>query len=418
MRAGINARRRLGALFALSELETLIVGLTALFIASRIRNVVSVLKRAALPDAVLGALFVALFVLLAHLLFATEIKFAGGLKDLLLLVFFTTIGLSARFRLLAAGGWPLMIFCAVIVLLIITQNIIGIGVALAWGAHPFYGLLAGGLSFVGGPGTALAWAKEAEAAGLLAAQPVGVGAATLATLTGALLSGPIVGLLIRRTGLKGEVAGTADVSFANVRNDELTSSLEASPDVNQILSTLLAIAIAVYLGDQINAWAKNGGVLLPGFLSCLIAGILITNAGDALGWDLNLPPAQKAGEIALNLFLVMSLMSIPLAAVGSLLLPLAINTLAQMIVIIAIAFFVLFPLLGRDYDAAVATGGFIGFGVASMPVAMATMDEIGRRYGPSPKAFLLVTLAGSFFVDLANAMVAKLFLLFPIFRFD
>jgi glutamate:Na+ symporter, ESS family len=418
MRAGINARRRLGALFALSELETLIVGLTALFIASRIRNVVSVLKRAALPDAVLGALFVALFVLLAHLLFATEIKFAGGLKDLLLLVFFTTIGLSARFRLLAAGGWPLMIFCAVIVLLIITQNIIGIGVALAWGAHPFYGLLAGGLSFVGGPGTALAWAKEAEAAGLLAAQPVGVGAATLATLTGALLSGPIVGLLIRRTGLKGEVAGTADVSFANVRNDELTSSLEASPDVNQILSTLLAIAIAVYLGDQINAWAKNGGVLLPGFLSCLIAGILITNAGDALGWDLNLPPAQKAGEIALNLFLVMSLMSIPLAAVGSLLLPLAINTLAQMIVIIAIAFFVLFPLLGRDYDAAVATGGFIGFGVASMPVAMATMDEIGRRYGPSPKAFLLVTLAGSFFVDLANAMVAKLFLLLPIFRFD
>jgi ESS family glutamate:Na+ symporter len=415
MRAGINARRRLGALFALSELETLIVGLTALFIASRIRNVVSVLKRAALPDAVLGALFVALFVLLAHLLFATEIKFAGGLKDLLLLVFFTTIGLSARFRLLAAGGWPLMIFCAVIVLLIITQNIIGIGVALAWGAHPFYGLLAGGLSFVGGPGTALAWAKEAEAAGLLAAQPVGVGAATLATLTGALLSGPIVGLLIRRTGLKGEVAGTADVSFANVRNDELTSSLEASPDVNQILSTLLAIAIAVYLGDQINAWAKNGGVLLPGFLSCLIAGILITNAGDALGWDLNLPPAQKAGEIALNLFLVMSLMSIPLAAVGSLLLPLAINTLAQMIVIIAIAFFVLFPLLGRDYDAAVATGGFIGFGVASMPVAMATMDEIGRRYGPSAKAFLLVSLAGSFFVDLANAMVAKLFLLLPIF---
>jgi glutamate:Na+ symporter, ESS family len=402
-------------LFALSELETLIVGLAALFIASRIRSVVSVLKRAALPDAVLGALLVALLVLLAHLLFSTEIKFAGGLKDLLLLVFFTTIGLSARFRLLAAGGWPLLIFCAVIVLLIITQNIIGIGVALAWGAHPFYGLLAGGLSFVGGPGTALAWAKEAEAAGLLAAQPVGVGAATLATLTGALLSGPIAGLLIRRTGLKGEVVGTADVSFANMRNEKLTSSLEDSPDVHQILSTLLTIAIAVYLGDQMNAWAKNGGVLLPGFLSCLIAGILITNVADALGWNLNLLPAQKAGETALNLFLVISLMSIPLATVGSLLFPLAVNTLAQMIVVIAIAFFVLFPLLGRDYDAAVATGGFIGFGVASMPVAMATMDEIGRRYGPSAKAFLLVTLAGSFFVDLANAMVAKLFLLLPIF---
>jgi ESS family glutamate:Na+ symporter len=273
------------------------------------------------------------------------------------------------------------------VLLIVAQNTAGIAVALVWGAHPFYGLLAGGLSFIGGPGTALAWAREAEAAGLLAAQPIGIGAATLATVTGALLSGPIIGGLIRRNGLKGEAAGPTDISFAKSRDEMPTPSAKDSGNIQHILSTFLAIAVAVYLGDHINTWAKNGGVVLPGFLSCLIAGVLITNAADAFRWNLELLPAQKAGEIALNLFLVISLMSIPLAAVACLLLPLAINALVQMIVVVAIAYFVLFRLLGRDYDAAVAIGGFIGFGVASMPVAMATMDEIGRRYGPSQKAF-------------------------------
>ena len=401
---------------ALSELETLTVGLAALFIGTRIRDLTPLFKRAALPPAVLGALLVAALVLGAHLLFAFEFKFSGGLKDFLLLAFFAIVGLSARFRLLATAGWPLTIFCAVIVLLIVVQNVVGITVALAWGAHPFYGLLAGGLSFIGGPGTALAWAREAEAAGLLAAQPVGVGAATLATVTGALLSGPIIGFLIRRNGLKGESVEATDVSFSKVHEEKSISSAGDSANIDHVFSTLLAISVAVYLGDHINAWSKDGGFMLPGFLSCLIAGVLITNAADAAGWNLDLPPAQKAGEIALNLFLVISLMSIPLAAMASLLLPLAVNTLAQMAVIVAIAYFVLFPLLGRDYDAAVATGGFIGFGVASMPVAMATMDEIGRRYGPSPKAFLLVALAGSFFVDIANATIAKLFLLLPILK--
>jgi len=122
------------------------------------------------------------------------------------------------------------------------------------------------------------------------------------------------------------------------------------------------------------------------------------------------------GEVALNLFLAISLMGTPLATLLTVALPLTINVLGQLLVIVAIAYFVLFPLLGRDYDAAVATAGFLGFGIASIPVAMATMDEVTRRHGPSPKAFLLITLVGAFFVDLANATVAKLFLLLPLFR--
>ena len=120
--------------------------------------------------------------------------------------------------------------------------------------------------------------------------------------------------------------------------------------------------------------------------------------------------------VALNLFLAISLMGTPLAPMLTMALPLAINVMAQLLLTIPIAYYLLYPLLGRDYDAAVTTAGFLGFGIASMPVAMVTMDEITKRHGPSPKAFLLITLAGAFFVDLANAMMAKLFLLLPMFR--
>jgi ESS family glutamate:Na+ symporter len=318
--------------------------------------------------------------------------------------------------MLATGGRPLLILCLAILLLIFLQNLVGAAVALAFGAHPFYGLLAGGLSFVGGPGTALAWAREAEAAGLEAAPAVGIGAATLATIAGALFAGPISGFLISRHGLRPPDRSPSGISFTAVEQTPVAAPLAPMKGLEQILLTLLMVAVAVYLGEIINGWAAAGGVMLPGFLTAMLAGIALTNAADALRWPLDLQPVAMGGEIALNLFLAISLMGTPLLAIAAIIGPLLLNTAVQILLILAVAYFVVFRLLGRDYDAAVTTAGFLGFGLASMPVAMATMDEVARRYGPSPKAFLVITLAGAFFVDLANASVAKLFLLLPMFR--
>ncbi|WP_192179764.1 sodium/glutamate symporter [Mesorhizobium amorphae] len=396
-----------------SELATLIIGLIALLAGTRIRQMVPVLKRIDMPNALIGAMIVALLVLLAQVMFATEVAFGTKLRDLLLLVFFTTIGLSAKLKALRAGGRPLIILCAVTVLLLVCQNLVGIGVATAWGAHPFYGLLAGSLSFVGGPGTALAWAKEAEAVGLQNAQAVGAGAATLAVITGALVSGPITGWLIGRHGLSPAAAPQTEVSFAEPQKE--TPAAASGGSLESILATILIVAVSVLLGDKLNSWAKDAGLLLPGFLSAMLAGVFLTNLVDWTRIRLDFEPIQKGGEVALNLFLVLSLMSTKLIAVAAILGPLFVNVLLQIMVIVAIAYFVLFRLLGRDYEAAVTVGGFLGFGISSMPVAMATMDEVARRYGPAPKAFLLITLAGSFFVDLANALVAKAFLALPLF---
>ena len=175
------------------------------------------------------------------------------------------------------------------------------------------------------------------------------------------------------------------------------------------------IALSVYLGEKLNDLARDAGLLLPGFLSAMIAGVVITNLADVFRYRLAFEPIETGGAVALQLFLVTALMATPLISVAQIIVPLAINVVIQVGVTVGIAYFVLFRLLGRDYEAAVTSGGFLGFGLSSMPVAMATMDEIAKRYGPAPKAFLLITLAGSFFVDLANAFVAKGFLALPIF---
>lgn len=401
--------------YELDELTTLLVGIAALFAGKAIRQAVPLLRRIDMPNAVVGALVVALLVLFAQLALGIDFAFGGRTRDALLLIFFTTIGLSAKLSALLSGGKPLLILCAVTVVALMAQNLGGAAFAAAWGAHPAYGVLAGSLSFVGGPGTAMAWARELEAQGLAGAQIVGVGAATLAVISGALVAGPITGWIVRRHNLAASGAGGAPMQAAVVPGGPPAEPKEGGDQLESLLASLFVIALAVYIGEYLNDFARDAGLLLPGFLSAMIAGVVITNLADALRLKLAFAPIERGGAIALQLFLVIALMATPLISVAQILLPLVINVVIQIGLTVAIAYFVLFRLLGRDYEAAVAAGGFLGFGLSSMPVAMATMDEVVRRYGPAPKAFLLITLAGSFFVDLANAFVAKGFLALPFF---
>lgn len=389
----------------LSDLETLAVGLFALLVATAITRRVSLVARLNVPVAVVGGVLVAVVGALLHQFGAITVQFATTLTDFLLLVFFTTVGLSAKFSALKAGGRPLVILCIVTVILLVAQNVVGILVASAVGAHPFYGLLIGSVSFVGGPGTAAAWAKEAQAMGLEHAPEVAVGAATLAVVVGAVVSGPITGWLIERRKLRG-AAGESPATWVA----PAPASPEPAPSIATVMVALLLIVAAVLAGGAANAWARAAGFVLPGFLTAMLVGVAITNVGDAIGAKLDLTSIERGGEIALQAFLVMYLMSLKLWTLGAAIGPLLANVAIQVFVTALIGILLLFRWLGRDYDAAVTVGGFLGFGLSSMPVAMATMDGVALRYGPSPKAFLLIALAGSFFVDLANAFIVKAFL--------
>lgn len=395
----------------LSDLETFAVGLFALVVATAIARRIPLLARLNVPVAVLGGVLAAVLVALLHQFSGTTVQFATRLTDFLLLVFFTTVGLSAKFSALKAGGRPLVILCVVTLILLVVQNVIGILVASSVGAHPFYGLLIGSVSFVGGPGTAAAWAKEAQAMGLARAPEIAVAAATLAVVVGAIVSGPITGWLIERRKLHGPT-GRSPASW--VAPEASTPVL--APPIATVMLSLLLIVIAVLAGDAVNAWARGAGFVLPGFLTAMLVGVAITNVSDAIGAKLDFTAIERGGEIALQAFLVMFLMSLKLWTLGAAIGPLMANVVIQVLVTALIGVFLLFRWLGRDYDAAVTVGGFLGFGLSSMPVAMATMDGVATRYGPSPKAFLLIALAGSFFVDLANAFIVKAFLTLPWFH--
>jgi ESS family glutamate:Na+ symporter len=406
---------------ALSDLETFAVGLFALVVATAIAHRIPLLRRINVPIPVVGGILVAILTALLYRFGGTSIQFAKGLTDFFLLVFFTTVGLSAKFSALKAGGRPLVILCVVTVILLVAQNLVGLLVAAIAGAHPFYGVLIGSVSFVGGPGTAAAWAKEAQTMGLTHAPEIAVGAATLAVVVGAIVSGPITGWIIKRKNLHGPSGETpaswvAPGHAASGHAAQEHAALAPASPIATIMLVLLLIVIAVLAGDAVNQWARGAGLVLPGFLTAMLAGVVITNVADMFGARIDFAPIERGGEIALQAFLVMYLMSLKLWTLGAAIGPLMANVAIQLVVTVAIGVFILFRWLGRDYDAAVTVGGFLGFGLSSMPVAMATMDSVAMRHGPSPKAFLLIALAGSFFVDLANAFIVKAFIALPWFH--
>ncbi len=386
--------------FILSEFLTFIIGLVVLIAGELMCKYIKILARLSIPAPVVGGLMMAFLISSIELLFETKIEFATQLRDILILLFFVSLGFTAKLSELRLGGKPLVLICLVTILLLVLQNVVGISVAIFNGVHPFYGLLAGSVSFVGGPGTALAWASEASAMGLKNAELVAISAATFAVAIGAIVSGPIVTLIIKRHRLESK----SDQSQSNTSEEQ---KVQKAAGTSLIIRTMLIISIAVLIGNQLNQYAKTQDILLPGFLCALLAGMLFINIADARKIKMPTQVIEKVGDVSLQLFLVISLMSLKLSAIGAIILPLASAVILQVCLSIAIAYFILFRVLGKDYNAAVTVGGFLGFSISSMPIAMSTMDQITNRFGPAPKAILLITLAGSFFVDLANAFIVK-----------
>jgi ESS family glutamate:Na+ symporter len=410
----------------LSDLQTIVIGLALLQLAALLVKWIPGLGKSNIPTPVIGGVLGSLGVVAARSFFDVEFQFAKTLTDLMLLIFFTSVGLSAKLSALKAGGKPLVIVCAATVLLIVAQNVTGVLVALGFGANPYYGLLVGSISFVGGPGTAAAWAKEAAASGLKAAPEVAVAGATMAVVVGALVAGPVTGWLVAKKKLK-SAAGPSIASFAPIEVSSTSSASAAgTPDakakataaipIEKAMSSFLLILVAILAGDTVNGWARSAGMVLPGFLTAMLVGVVITNVADLLGKKLDFEPIERDGELALKTFLVMFLMGLKLWTLGAAVVPLMVNVVLQVFVASAIAIFCLFRWLGRDYDAAVSVGGFLGFGLSSMAVGMSSMDKVASRYGPAPKAFLLITLCGSLFVDLANATITQMMLKLPLFH--
>ena len=326
------------------------------------------------------------------------------------MTFFCTIGLGAKLRMLAAGGKALGILLIGCTVFLVIQDITGIGVALLAGKHPGFGMMGGSISFAGGHGTAIAWGQEAAKANIEGAAEFGIACATFGLIAGGLLGGPIAGRLITRHGLQAQAKAAERADDAESKQEETALTRLGT---NDVIGTLLALSVCIGLGEVVNQALFANNIKLPGFLTAMLVGIVLTNGGDLLKVPLSKPTVDLIGDVSLQLFLAMSLMSMNLVALVDQASFLMLLVFAQMFTITWFAVFVIFRIMGRDYDAAVISGGFVGMGLGATPVAIANMDAITRKYGPSPKALLVVPLVGAFFIDLANALVIKFFIGLP-----
>jgi ESS family glutamate:Na+ symporter len=393
----------------IENLDVLIVAILVLYLGRLLTRKIQFLDIYNIPPAVTGGIICSLLVALLQGVWDIHIVFDLHLRDLFLLFFFSTIGLGAKFKVLAAGGKTLVLLTIVAAVLLVLQNVTGMGLAMLAGAHPGYGLLGGSISFAGGHGTAIAWGQVAAEAGLQGAEEFAIACATFGLIVGGILGGPVGGWLIRKHKLR----PSADVVENSHESDAAASSNSAH--IEDFLGTLLVLAICVSAGDLVNRYLSIQGFSLPGFLTAMMVGILITNLTDVFGKSLSTTAINMAGEISLHLFLAMSLMSMQLWALAASAGPILVLVLAQTVVMTLVAVYLVFRITGRNYDSAVMASGFCGLGMGATPVAIANITAITGKFGPSPKAFLVIPLIGAFFVDLLNAVIVKSFLATPFF---
>ena len=391
---------------------TLVAASLVLLLGQQLLQRVRLLAVYTIPEPVAGGLLVALLFLVARNGFDLQVKFDTSLSAPMMLTFFACIGLNANLASLLKGGRPLLVFLGVVVGFLVLQNLTGLLLALAFGQTPFYGLLAGSIALSGGHGTGIAWGTVfAEKHGVGTATEVALACATFGLILGGVLGGPVAKFLIRRVTLP----------VADAQHGEPENTFEKPHEVRLItapalIETLALISICLLAGQAI-ARALHGSLFeLPAFVCVLFVGVVLRNGLNALGWyDVFERAVSVLGNVSLALFLAMALMTLRLWELSALALPLFGLLFGQALLMVAYAVFVTFPVLGRNYDAAVIAAGHCGFGLGATPTAIANMQAVTDRFGSSPLAFLVVPMVGAFFIDIANAIVIKLFLALPFF---
>ncbi|MFV3379824.1 MULTISPECIES: sodium/glutamate symporter [Pseudomonas] len=364
-----------------------------------------------IPEPVAGGLLVAM-VLLGLRSFDIQVQFDTSLQTPLMLAFFATIGLSADFASLKTGGRVVGIFLLVVTGLLVVQNAMGIGLATALGLDPLMGLLAGSITLSGGHGTGAAWgATFSEKFGLASASELALASATFGLVLGGLIGGPVARLLIGRVQTPGVEQETPRLprGFEQPNKERLITPFS-------LIETIALISVSLLAGSLLNKFLHGTAFELPTFVCVLFVGVLLRNGLSMFGlYQVFEREVSVMGNVSLSLFLAIALMSLKLWDLAALALPFFILLAAQALVMALFAIFVTFRIMGRNYDAAVLAAGHCGFGLGATPTAIANMQAVTQRFGPSQIAFLVVPMVGAFFIDIINAIVIKLYLALPFF---
>ena len=388
----------------LDLIQTLAFAGVVLFAGHRLLRVAPLLARHNIPAPVIGGLLVAVIALVAHQREVTLIQFDTTLQQPLMVAFFTCMGLSASVSLLRAGGPQVVLLLCIATAFAAAQNVVGIGVASLFGLPPLFGVLAGSVTLTGGPATGLAFAPLFEQAGINGAATIALAAAMAGIVSGGLIGGPVSTYFIRRG--RAEHASRPQAPQRYECPEQTQPVLTAGgDDASAVLRAVVIVLVAMWLGSCLSKACAALGLTFPATVGAMLAGAAIRGLDDATGW-LRLPHQviDTIGTVSLALFLVVALMTLELWKIAGLALPL-VSILAVQVIVVALACWPLFRLMGRDYEAAVMGGGFIGFMLGTTANALAVMGALVERYGPAPRAFLAVPIVGAFFIDFVNALL-------------
>ena len=391
-----------------------------LFVGYGLRRLIRPLERVNIPAPVVGGLLIACLTLVARRFDLTFFEFDTTLRDPLMIAFFTTIGFGASISFLKKGGRQVLIFFGIATVFAVLQNVLGILIALPFGLHPLFGLLAGSVTLTGGPATGLAFAPLFEKAGVTGAATVAVAAAMFGIVCGGLLGGPIGTFLIERHRLKkaqlkerahGDAAIAENIVEEKMGERVVQAPADEDREAYLLLQNLVIILTAMWAGSWLSSLFTRIGFTLPAYIGAMLVAALIRNLDDLTGWlRLSQRTIDDIGHVALQLFLVIALMTLKLWELAGLVLPLVVILVGQIVLIAVACLWPVFRLMGRDYDSAVMSSGFCGFMLGTTANAMASMKTIVERYGKSKHAFLIVSMVGAFFIDFTNAVIITIFL--------
>lgn len=356
---------------------------------------IGILNRFCIPAPLVGGLCFALVNTLLYAAGVAVIQFDNMLETVFMVLFFCTVGFTVSIPQLLKGGKAVILLLMLGIVMIVLQNGMGGAIMALMGKNPLYGIGCGSIALIGGPGTAAGIGPDLEAAGATGAKAVSIAAATFGLVSGSLMGGPTARRLINKFQLRGKSSGCDD----GVQEDEtlVTNS-------GRLIKGFMLILLGVGIGNQVSTWLTQlCGFSFPGYIGAMVVAVVIRNVMDAGKMEFPDREIDSFGNVFLSIFLSMALAGLKLWQLVDLAVPMIVCLAAQVVLMFLFAYFIVFWVMGKDYDAAVMTAGFIGFGMGATSNAMANMQVVSKKYGPSPIAYFAIPMVGSLFIDFFNA---------------
>ena len=388
--------------------ETMALVSTIFYLGKYMRWKVSTLVKFCIPPAVVGGFIFALLTLLLHISDIITLNLDMTLQNLFMTTFFTSIGFTASFKVLKQGGKQVIIFLGLAALLVILQNSVGVMLASLFNLNPLLGLCTGSIPMIGGHGTAGSFGPMLEEMGVAKATTVSVASATFGLIMGSIIGG----LVARNLIIRYKVKTTHDES-SNNQPVEVGDFNEENPNIlsfKKLMNAACFLFIAMGIGSLISKLIQTSGLTFPSYIGAMLVAATIRNVYDIRKKEIYEKEIETIGGLSLSFFLTMALMGLKLWQLFDLALPLLIMLIAQVLLVGIFAYFIIYRIMGKNYEGVVFASATCGFGMGATPSAIANMDELTNRFGFAHTPYFVVPIVGGLFIDFVNSAIITIFI--------